>query len=164
MARRGGKISETRWGGFAGNFLAFAAGTGAVQLAASSPISRETILRTRGSLVCSIDGAAAPGALVLVSVGFQLVPSGTGTTVLRDPSTDAAAPWFYYTEFHVGYEEMVTDVVDVPGISSYREVIDSKAMRILRPETEIQMVVSNNTVAAAKSINICVAGRFLFGD
>ncbi len=62
----------------------------------------------------------------------------------------------------IGYEEMVTDVVDVLGLTSQRLVIDSKAMRIVR-NSEIQMVVENTTIGSALAVNLNVQGRFLSG-
>jgi len=92
-----------------------------------------------------------------------LVPDGTSTTVLVEPFADSATKWMWYTEFHVGYEEMVTDVIDVPGISSYRAEIDNKAMRKVAPEQEVQLVITNTTVLTASAVNVNFSGRFLFG-
>ena len=166
MARRrgSGKISETRWAGFSFAFFSQAAGSIAAQLSSASATTRETILRTRGNLVAWVDATGAPARACDISVGIRLVPAGTGTTVLTDPFGEAAAPWFWYEEFVLGYEEMVTDVVDVSGITSFRAVIDSKAMRIWRPETEIQLVMTNTTLASATVVNLAVSGRFLIGD
>jgi len=95
-------------------------------------------------------------------MGVILVPEGTGTTVLWSPSTDADAPWIWVTEFVLAHEELVVDVIDVPGMSSYRERIDNKAMRIIRNQ-EIQFVIENSTVTSALSVNAGLAGRFLSG-
>ena len=122
----------------------------------------ETLLRFRGNLVCSLDSAQSPGVLVQVAVGFLVVPEGSGTTVSSLPGTNPDSPWFWYEIFTVGYEEMVTDVVDVAGLSIYRSVIDSKAMRIVRNQ-EIQMVTQNTTVGSASGINLVVGGRILSG-
>ena len=159
--RRRSEPVNRHWTGFASGvtLAAFSAGTIAKTLLAAQH-DRETILRIRGSLMCYIDAAAAPGILVEVAVGFILVPEGTGTTVLWSPATDADAPWMYYTSFLLGYEEMVTDVVDVPSLSGYREVIDSKAMRRVRNQ-ELQVVVENTSVLSAKTVNLFVTGRIL---
>ncbi len=168
MARRGGRgrgekvIDELRWQGFQGGALALGAGSAAVNLAGASTFP-ETIMRTRGQLVAWMDAGAQPAAGIDVAVGMVVVPDGTGTTVLWSPITDANAPWFFYSRFVIGYEEMVTDVVDVPGLSLYRELIDSKAMRRGRADTEIQLVVEQATLVAADAINVEVSGRFLLG-
>ncbi len=54
----------------------------------------------------------------------------------------------------------MTDVIDAPGVSSFRQVIDSKAMRRVRNQ-EVQMVVENATALAAGTVNVGVNGRFL---
>ncbi len=139
----------------------FSLSAGSVALTANpAQHDRETILRTRGLLTAVLDGNQSPPTGVNVSVGLILVPEGTGTTVLWSPFADADAPWFYYTSFYLGYEEMVTDVIDVPGITSYREVIDSKAMRRIRNQ-EIQFVVENTTVNGAGAVDVIIGGRFL---
>jgi len=149
------------WTGFQGSSLAQNAGSVGVTLnpAQHDP---ETLLRSRGNLLTFMDTTQTPAGLIDVGVGMILVPEGTGTTVLWSPITDDDAPWFWYDRFVVGYEEMVTDVVDVPGITSYRSVIDSKAMRIVRNQ-EVQLVVEQATLGTAEAINTTVSGRFLTG-
>ncbi len=163
MARRrsGKKIDFVHWTGFQDSILTRSAGISAKQLfpAQHDP---ETLMRMRGNLLVSLDATQAPGSLVQIAVGAILVPEGTGTTVLWSPATDPDAPWIWYEIFVVGYEEMVTDVVDVPGLSIFRSVIDNKAMRIIRNQ-EIQWSVENVTVAAAAAVNVTLSGRALFG-
>ncbi len=157
-----GASLEKRWQGFRATSLALTAGTSAVEVASASDTT-DTIMRTRGSLVAFIDGAAAPGQLVEVGVGLWIVPEGTGATVLGSPIADDNADWFYYSRFVIGQEEPVTDVIGVPLLAGYREVIDDKAMRIGRPDSEIQAVFENVTVDTAKTVNVSLQGRFLFG-
>ncbi len=159
--RSGRKIDFTHWQGFLEEALALGAGTVA-SLAASAQHLPETLLRTRGNLLGYVDAVQTPGALASVAVGMILVPEGTGATVLWSPATDTDAPWFWYEAFHVGYEEGVTDVVEIGGVSSFRAVIDSKAMRIIKNH-EIQIVYENTTIGNAVSVNVAVAGRFLAG-
>jgi len=163
MARRrsGKKIDFVHWTGFSDAELAMTAGTAAATLAAATH-EPETILRIRGNVMAYLDGALSPGALISMTVGFILVPEGTGVTVLWSPFTDPDAPWIWVDCFHLGYEEHVIDVVDSPQISAYRSVIDNKAMRITRNE-ELQVVYENTTLDAAATANIAVAGRVLSG-
>jgi len=123
----------------------------------------ETLLRTRGTGVAYADGVAAPPKLVQVSMGLVLVPQGQGTTVIWDPFSDPNAPWLWFQEVMVGYEEYVTDVIDNPGISMARFDVDSKAMRKAGDDEEIQFVVTNTTISGAISVNVVVAFRFLLG-
>jgi len=121
-------------------------------------------MRTRGELLVYADGAQAPGGSVLVSLGLVLVPEGQGTTVIWDPFSDEEAPWFWYKEVSVGYEEMVVDVIDVPGITSVRIDVDSKAMRRANVDEEVQFVAVNTTNGGAMTVNILGAFRFLLGN
>ncbi len=164
MARRrsGKKIDSTRWTRTNATFLAQSAGAAAIELLASGT-DTETILRTRGHLLAFLDGTQAPGVLVLMSVGFILVPEGTGTTVLWSPNADPNAPWLYIARFVLGYEEYVTDVVSAQGAAVFREVIDSKAMRVIRPDTEVQCVTENNTLASAGTVNLTITSHMLLG-
>ncbi len=160
MARgRRSQPVNRHWTGFSGSSLAFAAGVGGATIIAAQH-DRETILRTRGTLLAFVDALQAPASLAQISVGFALVPEGTGSTVLWSPLTDADAPWFYYSTFFLGYEEYVVDVIDSPVLTAYREIIDSKAMRRVRNQ-EVQLVVENTTIAGAVSVNIVAAGRML---
>ena len=166
MARRrsGRKIDNLRWGAFNNSFLATGAGaSGAIVLTTIVGVV-ETIMRTRGNLVAWIDGLEAPAVGVIVSCGLIVVPEGTGSTVTWDPAGDPNAPWFWYESFVLGYEEYVADVIDCPGLSSHRSIIDSKAMRRWPQDSEIQFVMTNTTLAGAASVNVSIDGRILFGS
>ena len=160
MARRrsGKKIDNLRWLGFGQQFFAQAAGTAGVTILSATTMP-DTIMRTRGSLLAYVDAASAPPKAGDIAVGMIVVPEGTGSTI-----TDANAPWFWYSRFTIGYEEMVTDVISVQEAQGYREVIDSKAMRRSPPDTEVQLVVENVTIAGAIAVNVSVLGRILVGN
>ena len=162
MANRRGqkKISYTHWTGFASS-TALAAGTVGANIGAAVH-EPETLLRIRGNCMGYLDGPIGPGVFIQVAVGIIIVPEGTGTTVLWSPFTDDDAPWIWTEHFYLGYEEMVIDVVDVPGISSFRSVIDNKAMRIVRNQ-EFQVVFENTTAGVAGTANVAVTGRILSG-
>ncbi len=127
-------------------------------------VSRETIMRTRGTIQLYLDGNQAPPKTVLVSMGLVLVPEGQGTTVIWDPANDAEAPWFWYQEMFISYEEPVIDVIDIPAIAGANIVVDSKAMRRANVDEEVQFVVTNSTVGGASPINVHAAFRFLLGN
>ena len=123
----------------------------------------ETLLRLRGEWVAYIDGASAPAKLISIGVGLILVPEGTGTTVLWSPISDGDAPWIWVDYAMIGYEEMVTDVIDVPGLTFVRRIIDSKAMRKVR-NTELQFVMENATVGGSSNVNVAGNIRGLAGS
>ena len=163
MARRGKKIDHVHWTAFSNGASSLSAGSSAVQLIAAQHLP-ETLLRTRGWLLCYPTATQPPGGQCLITIGFIVVPEGTGTTVLSRPFTESDADWFYHTSFPIGYQEMVTDVIDVPVASGHREVIDSKAMRKVHGASEIQMVMENTTTETAINVKVRVGGRFLTGS
>ena len=165
MARNRGvkKIDNLSWLPFSAAQLAFGAGAAAINIV-SAGILPQTIMRWRGNLFAGIDVLSGPGKLIQLAVGFILVPEGTGTTVLWSPITDVNAPWMYYETFLIGYEEGVTDVIDYPGYSTFRSVIDGKAMRRLRADVEVQAVFENATIGTGGAANIGVFGRVLMGN
>ena len=148
-----------KWDDFAFSALALSAGdTSAVVI---SPVTEsQTIVRTRGELLCWMDGAPTPPRLIRVGIGLLVQQAGATATV--SPLTDGDAPWFWYETFHIGYEEAVIDVIDYPGLALFRKTIDVKAMRILRPAQEVVCVVEQATVDGAASINAVVSARMLF--
>lgn len=157
------KIQNLRWIGGRQSFSAQAAGTSAVTFITSAA-ETDTIMRIRGQIYAIIDAAGAPEVWVEAALGVILMPAGQGTTVVLSPITDPDAPWLLYERFLLGYEEMVTDVVDVPGATSFRKEIDVKAMRILRPDRELQLVFENVTLAGAISVNLSFDFRMLLGQ
>ena len=162
MQRTAKKINSLLWELSTGSSPAQAAGSVAINFS-SVGTAPTTLMRIRGEVMAYKDGPAAPGSLAAVNWGIILVPEGSGTTVQFDPVLDANAPWLAYGAMHVGYEEMVTDVIDVPVISGVRQVVDNKAMRKIRPDVEMQFVIANSTVLTALSINFVYSMRWLQG-
>jgi len=162
MARRrsGKKIDFVHWTGLQESALALSAGTVA-STALAAQHDPETWLRFRGNLLTYLDGTQGPGVLVEVGVGLILVPEGTSTTVLWSPLSDPDAPWIYYSSMFLAHEESVVDVLE-SGSPFYREIIDDKAMRIIRNQ-EVQVVTENVTVGGGTAINMGISGRILSG-
>jgi len=158
--RSGKKIDFTHWatGQDSGSF---AAGTVAATLF-SAEHGSQTLLRMRGEWAAILDGGLGVATFIRVSVGIILVPEGTGTTVLWKPFTDGNAPWIYVSYATLGYEEPVTDIIGITGLAFIRQVIDNKAMRIVRNQ-EIQIVWENTTLNAAGTVNIAATVRALSG-
>ena len=129
--RSGKKIDFVHWTGVQESFVAQGSGLVAATVFSAQHES-ETLLRFRGNIACFVDGAQASGGLVHIGLGMLVVPEGTGTTVLSRPLTEPDSPWFWYESFTLAYEEMVVDAVQASGMSGFRAVIDSKAMRIVR--------------------------------
>ncbi len=168
MARNRSSQRKTdyRWTGTTSQFLALATGSviATTVFSAASTLS-QTLYRIRGELLAYVDATQAPGGLTAYGVGIIKAQGGQAATVLSQPISDAQAPWIWVSYFSLGYEEMVTDVIDVPGITSYRERIDSKAMRRMKPDQELQIVAQSTTLAGSGVVaNIGFTTRLLFGD
>ncbi len=157
------KIRNLRWSRNQNTFLALAAGTSAQTLVTAGS-DTETLMRLHVELVAWVDGTQTPSVLTQVAVGAIVMPEGQGTTVVSSPITDDNAPWLFYDRFALGYEEYVTDVIDAPGLTSYRKSIDVKSMRILRPDREVQLVIESTTIASAVSVNVSMSFSGLFGQ
>ncbi len=157
------KIDHTAWDGFTLTSSSQAAGSLGFNFLTTALDRPVTIMRIRGEFIVWVDGAQATGRHAIVTAGIIKVPTGTGTTVLLNPITDDKASWMWYTSVSVGYEEMVTDVIDVPGLTAVRVEVDNKAMRIVRPDEELQLVITNSTGIGAVSINATMTGRMLIG-
>ncbi len=157
------KIESLRWSGGTFTFNALSAGSAALTFITAST-EEDTLLRMRGEILAYIDAASAPPKLVSVAVGAIKALGGQGTTVVVNPNADDESPWFLYERFTLGYEEMVTDVIDVPGLTVFRKEIDLKAMRIFRPNDEAQLAVANTTLNGASAVNVVVNIRGLFGQ
>ncbi len=161
--RSGKKIDNVRWLSFFQFNSTMVAGSVAATVLAAG-VSPETLLRIRGEFCAYLDAALSPGRGLRLTAGMILVPDGTGTTVLWEPNGDAAAPWLWYSAFFLGYEEYVVDVIDSPVISAKRVEIDNKAMRRIRPDQELQIVVTSNTIAATANVNWILSARGLLGS
>ncbi len=157
------KIDHVAWDGFSLNFLALGAGTIGTTFFNQLLDRPVTLMRIRGQVWGSVDGASGTGKAMQISMGIIKVPEGTSASIVYNPVADDKAPWLWYATFVLAYEEMVTDVVDVPVVSGYRETINNKAMRVIRPDEELQFVAENTTVGTAGAANVGISGRMLFG-
>ena len=156
------KIHTLRWESIQGASLGQAAGSVAIGAVLGAGSPAETILRLRGWVMTQFDGAKAPGVLVLVSMGMILVPEGQGSTVIWDPFNDPNAPWLWFTEVTLGYDEAVTDTIAY-GNTHQAVEIDGKAMRKGSPDEELQLVITNTTLQVASSVTTSLTARALLG-
>ena len=165
MARaRTKKIDNVFWGSSGAGFLAVGAGSDAGFNAIGVGTQAATLLRVRGSFRAWLDGVQDPGvSIVLVQAGLILVPEGSGVTVQYSPASDSNAPWLYYTSGIISYEESVANVIAISGLDMFEDRIDNKAMRRIRPDVEVQFVVSNTAIQGTAAINAAFGVRILQG-
>ncbi len=158
--RSGKKIDFVHWATANAFFEALSAPQAATLFAAQH--LSETLMRIRGEWVSNFDGLLTGAANSRVTCGIILVPEGTGSTVLWSPETDGDAPWIWWDQINLAYEEYITDVVWSDVTASGRRVIDSKAMRIVRNQ-EIQCVVEKTNLVASFTANVMLGVRVLSG-
>ncbi len=154
-------IDVIRWAGSNHQFAALAAGASAQTYITDG--NTETILRIRGELMAWVNGIQTGAVLAEIAVGALVVQAGSGTTVIQEPIDEDKAPWLFYERFVLGYEEMIADAIQVGQLSGVRIVVDNKAMRILRPGREVQLVVQNFTLNGAVPVNVNFTSRVLLG-
>ncbi len=156
------KMDNLIWGTASGFFNSVSAGSTGILFATSGTLPT-TLLRLRGEVLYTLEGASAPGQLIRCTMGIIKVPEGTGTTVLWEPVADSNAPWIWYDQAFLNYTEYVIDVVGSTEAASKRSVVDNKAMRRLRPDEELQIVLENTTIDSAGTCNVPYSIRFLLG-
>ncbi len=158
------KLDNVRWTFSSGFFSAVSAGDQALGFFTAQTLP-ETLMRIRGSVAAWLDNFDAPPVGIIIQMGIIKVPEGTGTTVVYSPASDANAPWLWYSSALLAYEEKVTDVIDVPGMTAQRFDVDNKAMRRIRPDEELQIVMSNTTLGGggAGDVNVAYGLRSLIG-
>ena len=93
-----------------------------------------------------------------MGVGFIPIQSGaTGTSL---PLTDGDAPWIWHHVFTMG----AVLATAFGGSEHFRAEIDSKAMRIIRPDQDVLVVIESADIVGAPVINVGVDVRVLFAD
>jgi len=160
MPRGRGRVIDTmRWSGdVIISHLGLAAGSGATLALVALDDHSQTLLRTRG--ICSVwlDGTPTAGEAVQVACGLIKVPKGTGTTVLLSPISESEQEWLWW-----GSVVLAADA-GTDQMQSHRFDMDSKAMRKMKPQEEIQFVVAQTTIGTAVALNCVTQPRFLLGQ
>ncbi len=157
-ARSSGRRADYQW--TLGSFVTqgLAAGASAQFAVISAGVISSTITRTRGRWFAELNGTAVAGDIVLVGVGLIKVSEGGTTTSL--PLTDGDAPFFWTAQVHLSVIDS-SATIDRALLGSFREVVDSKAMRVLRPDEDVVCVIETADVVGAPVVNAGFVGRFL---
>jgi len=127
-------------------------------------ITSQTLMRTRGSVLAWLDASgSAAGDIVDVAVALFVQPAGSGA--VSTPITDIDASYFWFTRFHLATEiAFPTGGDGQPGILWNRIDVDSKAMRVIRPDMETVMIVETADVVGAPVVNVVGSFRFLISS
>ena len=121
----------------------------------------QTLMRIRGTWRAWMD-ASGSAAADIVRVACGVIPVSSGGTTTSLPLTDGDAPWIWYGIATLGAETAVGNV-GAPTEFVERE-IDSKAMRIIRPDIDLVVVMESADVVGAPLTNQTFDARVLFAD
>ncbi len=160
-ARRSGRRPDYRWalGGFVS--AALAAGSTSQFAFVSSGNMSQTLMRIRGSWSVMLDQGAQDLDKVRVGIGVIKV-SGGGTTA-STPLTDGDAPWIWFDVVTLAIEGGA--VIDAwHELATYRAVIDSKSMRVIRPDEDLVVVMETGDIVGAPNVDVHFDARVLFAD
>ena len=152
--RRSGRRADYRWtlGAFA---TAGLAAGGSVQFAiVSAGTTSQTLMRMRGNLLAWMDNSGLT-ADDFVRVGVGIIPIQFGGVATSLPLTDGDAPWIWHQVFTMG----AVLATAFGGSEHFRTEIDSKAMRVLRPDQDIMAVIETADIVGAPVVNVGVDVR-----
>ena len=156
-ARRTGRRPDYDWqGGVSGFSLAANAST-IVALVTNNITA--TIMRSRGRVLASIDGAVDNDAAA-VHVGLIVADDdavAAGVTAIPSPATDFDADWLWHGFLLLKAQGTSTDA---PGLTDRLE-LDSKAMRRVKPNTQCVFAVTNVALVGTPAVDVLVGLRSL---
>ena len=167
MARRrtrgGGRKADLRWTLSQTEILGRNAGnpTGA-QAVVTAGVTSQTLMRVRGTFYAMIVGTPTVTDIVQCGIGLLVVPGGSGAVVTSSPLTDGEAPFLWFEAFHLNTQS--AGATNANGPQFWRNVVDNKAMRVIRPDQEIQLVVEVSDAVGTSTVDFGLMARYLIAD
>ena len=117
-------------------------------------VGGETVLRTRGLISIASDQEAFD-ELQIGAYGIGVVTeqaASIGITAIPHPNTDAAwGGWLYHTYYSYQYRSLTA--VGAMADFAHQIVVDSKAMRIVRDDERLVMVIENSAAFGIEVFN-----------
>ena len=164
MARRGRGVGRTRyeWTGGLGRSPDLASGATASFLLGTAS-QAETIMRVRGNVFAEIAATLVDLDACAVFYGIQVMPAGSQAAGLAaGPGTNPEGDWLLFgvVPFYVDTATTVTHSVSMAA----REVIDTKAMRVMREGEELLLRVENVDIVGAPPVNFAFGLCILSGE
>ncbi len=156
--RSGGRRADLRWT-YGSSHYSGTTSSAFLTLISGSNFS-QTLMRSRGQLLCSIDGPAVNDTID-VGIGFLLAQAGL-TGIASTPLTDGDAPFFWFHAFTL--HSQTSTQSEVLGTQVYRTEIDSKAMRVVRPDQAVYSVIEVLQVVGTPAVDLDLTCRFLLAD
>jgi len=161
MARSGRPVDYT-WGGSTFQFVTVNATQQFAAILVSGTSS--TMFRARGELTANMDVAAADDGMVL-GCGLIVLDDAVvaaGATAMPSPATDLNANWWWHS--FIGLRALATSNEGLAGGASGRILIDTKAMRKVKQNESIVLVVDAVLTSGSPSCDVTGGVRVLFGD
>jgi len=124
-----------------------------------------TILRLRGNwyVAFSATTVALDEALITVGVGiFSTDAVVLGSTAMPDPGSEPDFPWLFYDTVRV-FSPFVIDGTgsDDSGVLIHRAVVDSRAMRKMKPGQAVAAVVQYQDANGTPPVSVGFDARLL---
>ena len=171
MARRlvaprsaGKKIDFKQWFAIPSVFLQ-ASADATLQGGAIVFSSPATILRTRGRILCAFDETKQVGDQADVVVGLAVTSTdafNAGAGSMPDPAGDVDFPWVFWTQLHL--EAYVAAGEESFGASVREIMVDTKAMRKMKPQENMSWVVQLANLVGAPTVQVHISQtRVLIG-
>ena len=164
--RRSAPKRVTTWEGVAIDMIGIdAAGISAVMIteAVLENMPNPTIVRIRGELMVTNNaGVSTSASSGFCTVGAMLVDSralAAGIGSMELPSTNVGSDWMYWDVFNFG--EQVANEVDNNDLSVNRKVVDSKAMRKVKPNQALVLIAQVQTCVGTIEAHLCGSLRIL---
>ena len=120
----------------------------------------ETLVRVRGwANVALTSAASAANDRAIVAAGLIVAP--TGVTVAVDPINEPGANWLWHQFFPVETQGVIGAVSDQGAQGWISIEIDNKAMRKLREDESVFIVVANQNISGSPTVNFMAGIRIL---
>ncbi len=146
--RRTGRKPDYEWEG--GSFAINAIGAANQIQSPVSVLAPLTLMRTRGQILVGLEATPAAGEQFAVAIGIIIGTDAqltAGLTAFPNPATVLDAAWLWHQWVPLAAETAVMEQSD--GGMVHRVIIDSKAMRKMKPNENIVVVAAGNVLAGA---------------
>ena len=153
MARgRSGRRSDYEWFGARVSLTGVTSGS-SIQ-AIVSVNAAGTIMRIRGRLAAVISAVSAP-AITEVTMGLIIATDdavAVGATAIPDPELDSDAEWMWHGTLIVRSNSAT--LAETGGDGTDRLVVDTKAMRKVKTNSQLVLVINGNQTVAGATVAI----------
>ena len=123
-----------------------------------------TVVRARGEIIISLDGPA-DGDKKIIGLGLKIMSddqAGGATSSMASPITDADADWWWHAFVPLQSQSATQD--QALGDQVARVMVDTKAMRKVKQNQNVVLVVDGLNVAGTPIADLTGGIRVLFAS